>query len=97
MVVFVDLDDEFAGSAHLERPYPLADPIASEPAELTPSLLAGDSGKAQEDPNPNRNGFSAALSCYPYVFVTNVSENLGRPSLQVHSIALSRKLLALSI
>lgn len=80
MVVFVDLDDEFAGSAHLERPFPLTDPIASESAELTPSLLSGDSGKAQEDPNPNRNGFSAALSCYPYVFVNNVSENLGRPS-----------------
>ncbi|KAJ5779607.1 hypothetical protein N7457_007327 [Penicillium paradoxum] len=55
MVVFVDLDDESDRSAHLERPFHLADPIASE---LPPT---------DTDTNPNRNGFSAALSCYPIV------------------------------
>ncbi|KAJ5477938.1 hypothetical protein N7530_003447 [Penicillium desertorum] len=67
MVVFVDLDDAFAdGSAHLEKPFPLMDPIPSDPAELptSPSL---PNKTTDEIVNPNRNGFSAALSCYPIV------------------------------
>jgi hypothetical protein len=64
MVVFVDLDDAFGGSV-LEKPFQLkVDPI-SEPAELPPSPTSSD---GSEVPNPNRNGFSAALSCYPCVF-----------------------------
>lgn len=69
MVVFVDLDDAFPdGSAHLEKPFPLmVDPIASEPAELS-TLPTSPNETTNEILNPNRNGFSAALSCYPYVF-----------------------------
>ncbi|KAJ5440807.1 hypothetical protein N7491_003213 [Penicillium cf. griseofulvum] len=65
MVVFVDLDDAIAdGSAFLEKPYPLmVDPI-SDPAELPASPTFPNE---KEILNPNRNGFSAALSCYPIV------------------------------
>ncbi|KAF4768431.1 hypothetical protein HAV15_002448 [Penicillium sp. str.  len=68
MVVFVDLDDAFPdGSAHLEKPFPLmVDPIASDPAEL-PTLPTSPNETTNEILNPNRNGFSAALSCYPIV------------------------------
>ncbi|KAF7519121.1 hypothetical protein PCG10_010363 [Penicillium crustosum] len=68
MVVFVDLDDAFPdGSAHLEKPFPLmVDPIASEPAELS-TLPTLPNETTNEILNPNRNGFSAALSCYPIV------------------------------
>ena len=68
MVVFVNLDDAFPdGSALLEKPFQLTvDPI-SEPAELPSSPTSSEEGA--EIPNPNRNGFSAALSCYPYVFL----------------------------
>jgi hypothetical protein len=69
MVVFVDLDDAFEHGSTLEKPFPQLNPIASEPADLTPSPY---SSSVREEPdegnsNPNRNGFSAALSCYPYV------------------------------
>ncbi|KAJ5230841.1 hypothetical protein N7489_011549 [Penicillium chrysogenum] len=67
MVVFVDLDDAFAdGSAHLEKPFPLMDPIASDPAEL-PTSPSSLNKTTDEIVNANRNGFSAALSCYPIV------------------------------
>ncbi|KAJ5961731.1 hypothetical protein N7501_006672 [Penicillium viridicatum] len=68
MVVFVDLDDAFPdGSALLEKPFPLmVDPIASEPAEL-PTSPTSPNETTNEILNPNRNGFSAALSCYPIV------------------------------
>ncbi|KAJ5597558.1 hypothetical protein N7537_007642 [Penicillium hordei] len=68
MVVFVDLDDAFPDrSAILEMPFPLmVDPIASEPAELPTSPTSPDE-TTNEILNPNRNGFSAALSCYPIV------------------------------
>ncbi|CAI7656995.1 unnamed protein product [Penicillium palitans] len=68
MVVFVDLDDAFPdGSAHMEKPFPLmVDPIASEPAELS-TLPTSPNETTNEILNPNRNGFSAALSCYPIV------------------------------
>ncbi|KAJ5169678.1 uncharacterized protein N7500_002461 [Penicillium coprophilum] len=65
MVVFVDLDDAIPdGSAFLEKPFPLTvDPITSEPAELPASSSPNETGIL----NPNRNGFSAALTCYPIV------------------------------
>ncbi|EKV07299.1 Zn(II)2Cys6 transcription factor [Penicillium digitatum] len=67
MVVFVDLDDSFSdGSAFLEKPFPVVDPIASEPAELPTSPISPNE-TTEEIQNPNRNGFSAALSCYPIV------------------------------
>lgn len=68
MVVFVDLDDAFPDrSALLEKPFPLmVDPIASEPAEL-PTSPTSPNETTNEILNPNRNGFSAALSCYPIV------------------------------
>lgn len=75
MVVFVDLDDSFSdGSAFLEKPFPVVDPIASEPAELPTSPISPNE-TTEEIQNPNRNGFSAALSCYPYVLVCLQSEN----------------------
>ncbi|KAJ5415964.1 hypothetical protein N7465_004659 [Penicillium sp. CMV-2018d] len=68
MVVFVDLDDAFPdGSALLEKPFPsMVDPIASDPAEL-PTSPTSPNETTNEILNPNRNGFSAALSCYPIV------------------------------
>lgn len=69
-MVFVDLDDAFPdGSAFLEKPFPMmVDPIASEPAEL-PTSRTSPNKTTDEVLNPNRNGFSAALSCYPYVLL----------------------------
>ncbi|CAI7568000.1 unnamed protein product [Penicillium glandicola] len=65
MVVFVDLDDAFSDGSPFLEPFSI-DPIASEPAELPTSPTSPN--KATEDIlNPNRNGFSAALSCYPIV------------------------------
>ncbi|KAJ5781662.1 uncharacterized protein N7518_010145 [Penicillium psychrosexuale] len=67
MVVFVDLDDSFAdGSAFLEKPYPLIADPNTESAEL-PTSHTSPNKKTDEILNPNRNGFSAALSCYPIV------------------------------
>lgn len=68
MVVFVDLDDAFPdGSALLEKPFPsMVDPIASDPAEL-PTSPTSPNETTNEILHPNRNGFSAALSCYPIV------------------------------
>lgn len=64
--MFVDLDDAVPGSA-LEKPFQLkVDPISAS-AELPPSPAWSEEADAQ---SVNRNGFSAALSCYPYVFVT---------------------------
>lgn len=68
MVVLVDLDDE--------PPSPHATPRAPgfirdmKPVHhsLAPTSAAGDDDRApgsDERPNPNINGFSAALSCYP--------------------------------
>lgn len=71
------------GSAlSLEKPFPpklTVAPIATtESSELLPSPTSSDedrdtvsadplANKASEVENPNRNAFSAALSCYPYV------------------------------
>ncbi|KAJ5138501.1 uncharacterized protein N7515_003349 [Penicillium bovifimosum] len=66
MVVFVDLDDAFAGSA-CSKQFPLDDPIASELAGLAPSSASETREAEGSSPCPNRNGFSAALSCYPIV------------------------------
>ncbi|CAG8946047.1 unnamed protein product [Penicillium salamii] len=63
MVVFVDLDDAVPGSA-LEKPFQLkVDPISAS-AELPPSPAWSEEADAQ---SVNRNGFSAALSCYPII------------------------------
>jgi hypothetical protein len=94
MVVFVDLDDAFAdGSAHLEKPFPLMDPIPSDPAELptSPSL---PNKTTDEIVNPNRNGFSAALSCYPYVLDCQQPANKIQFQLTGSPIASSKKSLA---
>lgn len=95
MVVFVDLDDAFPdGSAHLEKPFPLmVDPIASEPAELS-TLPTLPNETTNEILNPNRNGFSAALSCYPYVFACQQPSNKIQTQLTGHTIVLSKKSLA---
>lgn len=87
-MVFVDLDDALPdGSAHLEKPFPLmVDPIASEPAEL-PTSLSSPNETTNEILNPNRNGFSAALSCYPYVFACQQATNKIQTQLTRHTIA----------
>jgi hypothetical protein len=89
MVVFVDLDDAIAdGSAFLEKPYPsMVDPI-SDLAELPASPTFPNETK--DILNPNRNGFSAALSCYPYVFAYQPASK-NHTQLTLHSIASSRK------
>lgn len=96
-MVFVDLDDSFAdGSAFLEKPYPLIADPNTESAEL-PTSHTSPNKKTDEILNPNRNGFSAALSCYPYVFVCQQpANNKKQTPLTVRPIALSRKSLALS-
>jgi hypothetical protein len=74
MVVFVDLDDAFEHHAFsAEKPFPqLMVPVATaNSAEFPPSPTSSDdecedATKRQELDNPNRNAFSAALSCYPY-------------------------------
>ena len=64
MVVFVDLDD---AAPSLENPFELkVDPISAF-AELPPSPAWSEEAQLQKT---NQNGFSAALSCYPYVFGT---------------------------
>ena len=71
------------GSAlSLEKPFPTKLTVAPIPTGgssiLLPSLISSDDyrdgdsvssleNKASEVENPNRNAFSAALSCYPYV------------------------------
>lgn len=71
------------GSAlSLEKPFPAKLTVApiptAESSELLPSPTSSDDdrdadpvmsleNKASDVENPNRNAFSAALSCYPYV------------------------------
>jgi len=63
MVVLVDLgDDELP---NLETPHPSSGRFNVLPPRR--SLDEGDVTTAAERPNPNINGFSAALSCYPIV------------------------------
>jgi hypothetical protein len=64
MVVLVDLEDDEPTS--LETPHPSSGRFNVRP--LYHSLDApaeGDVMAGAERPNPNINGFSAALSCYP--------------------------------
>ncbi len=65
MVVMVDLDDEVHD--------PHSDTSFANLHQLRHSLTVGDAtcGSSDDDdgddrPNPNINGFSAILSCYPY-------------------------------
>lgn len=73
MVVFVDLDDPFEHRGiSAEKPFPqLMVPVATaDSAEFPPSPTSSDDEREDathdELDNPNRNAFSAALSCYPY-------------------------------
>lgn len=61
MVVIVDLDDE------VHDPHSDTNGFASL-TQLRHSLGNAISGDDEDDarPNPNINGFSAILSCYPY-------------------------------
>jgi len=66
MVVLVDLDDDEPTS--LENPHPSSGRFNVKP--LYHSLDAPTEGSVTagyERPNPNINGFSQALSCYPFV------------------------------
>jgi hypothetical protein len=78
MVVLVDLDDGgFSDPPHLDlhetdgSPYrDLRKPTWPPVFKRGESTSTVDKGKAKESanddrPNPNLNGFSAALSCYP--------------------------------
>lgn len=75
MVVFVDLDDEFPGL----EPFQLKADPNSEPADLPPSPALTD----VHSQTLNRSGFSAALSCYPYVFLTRGTWNAGESKLTI--------------
>ncbi|KAF1836547.1 hypothetical protein BDW02DRAFT_587354 [Decorospora gaudefroyi] len=75
MVVLVDLEDDetpsspfehHAHTAGLVSTKPLHHSLAPPPAENVVNL-AKVAGAVDERPNPNINGFSAALSCYPIV------------------------------
>ena len=71
MVVFVDLEDDVSDDAHANpneprgfsslRKHHLGNQVT---AKVTSN---GDDGNIDERPNPNINGFSAALGAYPFV------------------------------
>jgi hypothetical protein len=63
MVVLVDLDDE-PPSPHAPRAPGFVKPVHHS---LAPAIVENDAcaPESEERPNPNLNGFSAALSCYP--------------------------------
>ncbi|EMD86495.1 hypothetical protein COCHEDRAFT_1116385 [Bipolaris maydis C5] len=66
MVVLVDLEDDEAPS--LQSPH-ASGLLNVKPLHHSLSESTAESGQrvsvADERPNPNKNGFSAALSCYP--------------------------------
>lgn len=78
MVVFVDLEDALPDAFALDKIHPpltLASATATS-ADLLPSPTSSDEGRSENAPEsrrrsststPNRNAFSAALSCYPCV------------------------------
>lgn len=76
MVVFVDLDNAFEHHTFSpEKPFPhklMAPVAAADSSEFPPSPTSSDderadaAGREGVPDNPNRNAFSAALSCYPY-------------------------------
>lgn len=64
MVVLVDLGDDEPPS--LETPHPSSGRRNVRPLHHSLDKPAqGDVSVENERPNPNINGFSAALSCYP--------------------------------
>jgi hypothetical protein len=67
MVVLVDLDDEPPSPNVLHAPGFIGDVKPVMHRSFAPAATEDDdSALASEDrPNPNINGFSAALSCYP--------------------------------
>jgi hypothetical protein len=66
MVVLFDLDDEEAPSPHVSHAPGLVD---GKPLHHSLAATAAENGQSvqtrEERANPNINGFSAALSCYP--------------------------------
>jgi hypothetical protein len=68
MVVLVDLDDEPSSpSPHAARASDFTRHLKPVHHSLAPPATDGEESAlvADERPNPNINGFSAALSCYP--------------------------------
>lgn len=83
-MVFVDLDDEFPGL----EPFQLKVDPDSESAALPPSPALSET----HSQTLNRSGFSAALSCYPYVFIACGTWNAGgNETDQMHPIASSKR------
>jgi hypothetical protein len=66
MVVLVDLDDE-PPSPHAPRAPGFVRDMKPVHRPLAPAATEDDESApgTEERPNPNINGFSAALSCYP--------------------------------
>lgn len=65
MVVFLDLDDETHDETHFHPAWHrLSEALPRSNDELSRDNLV-DKLNDTERPNPNLNGFSAALSCYP--------------------------------
>jgi hypothetical protein len=65
MVVLVDLEDD-APSPHVPHAPGFLQSMKPVHHSLAPPAESGDSVSAADArPNPNLNGFSAALSCYP--------------------------------
>jgi hypothetical protein len=65
MVVLVDLEDD-APSPLVPRAPGLLQSVKPVHHSLAPPAESDNGGvAADERPNPNLNGFSAALSCYP--------------------------------
>jgi hypothetical protein len=66
MVVLVDLDDE-PPSPHTPRAPGFIRDVKLVHHSFAPEAGGNDDGVpgSKERPNPNINGFSAALSCYP--------------------------------
>ena len=72
MVVFVDLDGDEDEPQNLHDERHLLSTTQLQKLRLDsrlsrPASLPADSEEDQRSPDVNKNGFSAALGCYPYV------------------------------
>lgn len=74
MVVLLDLDDDDAfdpfarpaGRSGLQTPFQInQDPVTNDPEDVDCCNDNGMGKREKDRPNPNINGFSAALGCYP--------------------------------
>ncbi|KAI4171897.1 MAG: hypothetical protein LQ343_003974 [Gyalolechia ehrenbergii] len=83
MVVLLDLDDDDAfdpfarpaGRSGLQTPFQInQDPVTNDPEDVDCCNDNGMGKREKDRPNPNINGFSAALGCYP--IVTLLTRNL---------------------